>query len=116
MGGFGEKNFPKRSREWDILEEKTPKPGRRPATQKNFARQSPALIDQWPLHRKTFLSEAESGTHWRRKPLSPAEGRLRKKTLKSKTSSYIMHDFYTEKIRGLYDISFVDVMSHQKVT
>ena len=59
------------SGEWDIMEEKPPKPVRRPA---------------------------------------------RQEILKSKTTNFVIDDFYKEKIHGLYAISFVDIMSHQKVT
>ena len=48
--------------------------------------------------RKTFLSEAESGTYWRRKHLSPAEGRLRRKTFVVKAPNLFINDIYTEKL------------------
>ena len=73
---------------------------------------NPTTYSSMTFTPKTFLSEAESGSYWRRKPLRPAEGRLLKKTFKSKTTNIIMDDFYTEKIHGLYDISFVDIMPH----
>ena len=50
------------------------------------------------LYRKTFLSEAENRTYWRRKPLSPAEGRPCRPTLKNKTTNLFINDFYAEKL------------------